>query len=110
MVGEVTGRVCVLVDDMIDTGGTIVKAADALLQAGAAGVVIAATHAILSGPAVERLTACAATEVIVTNTLPIAPAAHFDKLTVLWVAPLISDAIQAVFVDGSVTQLFDGQA
>ncbi len=110
VVGEVTGRVCVLVDDMIDTGGTIVKAADALLQAGAAGVVIAATHAILSGPAVERLTACAATEVIVTNTLPIAPAAHFDKLTVLSVAPLISDAIQAVFVDGSVTQLFDGQA
>ena len=100
----------VLVDDMIDTGGTIVKAADALLQAGAAGVVIAATHAILSGPAVERLTACAATEVIVTNTLPLAPSAHFDKLTVLSVAPLISDAIQAVFVDGSVTQLFDGQA
>ena len=110
VVGEVTGRVCVLVDDMIDTGGTIVKAADALLQAGAAGVVIAATHAILSGPAVERLTACAATEVIVTNTLPLAPSAHFDKLTVLSVAPLISDAIQAVFVDGSVTQLFDGQA
>ena len=110
VVGEVTGRVCVLVDDMIDTGGTIVKAADALLQAGAAGVVIAATHALPSGPAVERLTACAATEVIVTNTLPIAPSAHFDKLTVLSVAPLISDAIQAVFVDGSVTQLFDGQA
>ena len=72
VVGEVKGRVCVLVDDMIDTGGTITKAADALMADGAAGVVIAATHAILSGPAVERLKECTADEVIVTNTLPIA--------------------------------------
>jgi ribose-phosphate pyrophosphokinase len=110
VVGEVQGRVCVLVDDMIDTAGTITKAADALMEDGAAGVVIAATHAILSGPAVDRLKACAAREVIVTNTLPIGPDHEFDKLTTLSIAPLISRAIQEVFEDGSVTSLFDGRA
>ena len=110
VVGEVEGRVCVLVDDMIDTAGTITKAADALMAEGAAGVVIAATHAILSGPAVDRLKACQAREVIVTNTLPIPPEHEFDKLTTLSIAPLISRAIQEVFEDGSVTSLFDGRA
>jgi ribose-phosphate pyrophosphokinase len=110
VVGEVKGRVCVLVDDMIDTGGTITKAADALMADGAAGVVIAATHAILSDPAVERLKECTAVEVIVTDTLPIADSQRFDKLTVLSIAPLISRAIQEVFEDGSVTSLFDGHA
>jgi ribose-phosphate pyrophosphokinase len=110
VVGEVKGRVCVLVDDMIDTGGTITKAADALMADGAAGVVIAATHAILSDPAVERLKECTAVEVIVTDTLPIAQSQRFDKLTVLSIAPLISRAIQEVFEDGSVTSLFDGHA
>ncbi len=110
VVGEVAGRVCILVDDMIDTGGTITKAADALLDDGAAGVVIAATHAILSGPAVERLNACAAREVIVTNTLPIEDEKVFDKLTVLSIAPLLGRAITEVFEDGSVTSLFDGRA
>ncbi|MEV6418024.1 ribose-phosphate diphosphokinase [Kribbella sp. NPDC051718] len=110
VVGEVKGRVCILVDDMIDTGGTITKAADALMADGAAGVVIAATHAILSGPAVDRLKNCQATEVIVTNTLPIAAEREFDKLTVLTIAPLISQAIREVFEDGSVTKLFDGRA
>nr|WP_304650403.1 ribose-phosphate diphosphokinase [Tetrasphaera sp. HKS02] len=110
VVGEVQGRICVLVDDMIDTGGTITKAADALMAEGAAGVVIAATHAILSGPAIDRLKACTASEVIVTNTLPIDAAHEFDKLTTLSIAPLISRAIQEVFEDGSVTSLFDGHA
>jgi ribose-phosphate pyrophosphokinase len=110
VVGEVEGRVCVLVDDMIDTAGTITKAADALVDEGAAGVVIAATHAILSGPAVDRLKACSAREVIVTNTLPIAEERHFDKLTTLSIAPLISRAVREVFEDGSVTSLFDGRA
>jgi len=110
VVGEVEGRICVLVDDMIDTAGTITKAADALMAAGAAGVVIAATHAILSGPAIDRLKACTAREVIVTNTLPIDEAHDFDKLTTLSIAPLISRAIQEVFEDGSVTSLFDGHA
>ncbi|MDX6280593.1 MAG: ribose-phosphate pyrophosphokinae [Kribbellaceae bacterium] len=110
VVGEVKGRVCILVDDMIDTGGTITKAADALMAEGAAGVVIAATHAILSGPAVDRLKNCQAVEVIVTNTLPIPPEREFDKLTTLTIAPLISQAIREVFEDGSVTKLFDGRA
>ena len=110
VVGEVAGRICILVDDMIDTGGTIVKAAEALMQDGAAGVVIAATHAILSDPAVDRLKNCPAAEVVVTNTLPISTDRHFDKLTVLSIAPLISRAIREVFEDGSVTSLFDGQA
>ncbi|GAA1669185.1 ribose-phosphate diphosphokinase [Kribbella yunnanensis] len=110
VVGEVKNRVCILVDDMIDTGGTITKAADALIAEGAAGVVIAATHAILSGPAVDRLKNCQASEVIVTNTLPIAADRRFDKLTELSIAPLISRAIREVFEDGSVTSLFDGRA
>ena len=110
VVGDVKDRICVLVDDMIDTGGTIVKATDALVSAGAAGVVIAATHAILSDPAVDRLKNCPALEVVVTNTLPIPAERHFDKLTCLSIAPLISRAIREVFEDGSVTSLFNGQA
>jgi ribose-phosphate pyrophosphokinase len=107
VVGEVTGRTCILVDDMIDTGGTITKAADALIEAGAADVIIAATHAILSGPAVDLLKNCRAREVIVTNTLPIPAERQFDKLTELSIAPLLSQAIRAVFEDGSVTSLFE---
>jgi ribose-phosphate pyrophosphokinase len=107
VVGEVTGRTCILVDDMIDTGGTITKAADALIAAGAADVIIAATHAILSGPAVDRLKNCQAREIIVTNTLPIPAERQFDKLTELSIAPLLSQAIRAVFEDGSVTSLFE---
>jgi ribose-phosphate pyrophosphokinase len=110
VVGQVTDRICVLVDDMIDTGGTIVKAAEALMNDGAAGVVIAATHAILSDPAVDRLKNSPATEIVVTNTLPIPAERQFDKLTCLSIAPLISRAIREVFEDGSVTSLFDGHA
>jgi ribose-phosphate pyrophosphokinase len=110
VVGKVDDRICVLVDDMIDTGGTIVKAAEALMNDGAAGVVIAATHAILSDPAVDRLKNCPATEIVVTNTLPIPAERQFDKLTCLSIAPLISRAIREVFEDGSVTSLFDGHA
>jgi ribose-phosphate pyrophosphokinase len=95
---------------MIDTAGTITKAADALMEQGAEAVVIAATHAILSGPAVDRLKNCSAAEVIVTDTLPIPADRMFDKLTVLSIAPLISKAIREVFEDGSVTSLFDGRA
>ncbi|WP_205471682.1 ribose-phosphate diphosphokinase [Nocardioides sp. SYSU D00038] len=110
VVGEVAGRMCVLVDDMIDTGGTIVKAAEALMEDGAAGVVIAATHAILSDPAVDRLKNSSAAEVIVTNTLPLSPDREFDKLTCLSIAPLVARAIREVFEDGSVTSMFDGHA
>src|ERR687894_725518 len=108
VVGEVEGRVCILVDDMIDTGGTIVKAAETLFEAGAADVIVCATHGVLSGPAVDRLKNSRVSEVIVTNTLPIDPARQFDKLTVLSIAPLLARAIKEVFEDGSVTSLFDG--
>jgi ribose-phosphate pyrophosphokinase len=110
VVGDVRDRVCVLVDDMIDTGGTIAKAADALKADGAKAVIIAATHAILSDPAVERLRDCSAVEVIVTNTLPIPPEKQIDGITVLSIAPLISAAVKEVFEDGSVTSLFGGRA
>jgi len=110
VVGDVKGKTCILIDDMIDTGGTIVKATDALLDAGAADVIVVATHAILSGPAVDRLKNSRAREVIVTNTLPISDECRFDKLTTLSIAPLLSRAIREVFEDGSVTSMFGGRA
>ncbi len=110
VVGEVEGRTCILVDDMIDSGSTICQAADALMDVGASSVVIAATHAIFSDPAVDRLKASVAREVIVTNTLPIPSDHYFPKLTQLSIAPLLSKAIREVFEDGSVTKLFDGRA
>jgi ribose-phosphate pyrophosphokinase len=110
VVGQVAGRTCLLVDDMIDTGGTIVQAAEALRENGAAEVIVAATHALLSGPAVDRLKNSPITEVIVTNTLPIPEERMFPQLTVLSIAPTIARAIREVFDDGSVTSLFDGNA
>jgi ribose-phosphate pyrophosphokinase len=110
VVGDVDGRVCVLVDDMIDTAGTITKAADVLFEAGAADVIVTATHVVLSDPATDRLKNSRVTETIVTNTLPIAADKRFDKLTVLSIAPLVARAISEVFEDGSVTSLFDGAA
>ncbi len=109
VVGDVRGRTCVIVDDMIDTAGTICQAADALFEQGAADVIVTATHAVLSGPAVDRLKASRISEVIVTNTLPIDEERVFDKLTVLSIAPLLARAVREVFDDGSVTSLFDGQ-
>src|SRR5215212_456300 len=110
VVGDVAGRTCLLVDDMIDTGGTITQAAQALRENGAAEVLVAATHAVLSGPAVDRLKNSPITEVIVTNTLPIDPERTFPQLTVLSIAPMIARAIREVFDDGSITSLFDGNA
>jgi ribose-phosphate pyrophosphokinase len=108
VVGDVKDRVCVIVDDMIDTGGTITKAADTLFEQGAAEVVVTATHGVLSDPAVERLKNSRISEVIVTDSLPIPSERRFDKLTVLPIAPLIARAISEVFHDGSVTSLFEG--
>jgi ribose-phosphate pyrophosphokinase len=108
VVGQVEGRTCILVDDMIDTGGTITKAADALFDQGAARVIVTATHGVLSGPAVDNLKNSRISEVVITNTLPVHPDRQFDKLTVLSIAPLLARAINEVFSDGSVTSLFDG--
>jgi len=110
IVGEVEGRVCLLVDDLIDTGRTIAKAAEALKKQGATGVVVAATHAVFSEPAVEILQSEFIDQVVVTDTLPVPEEKRWDRLTVLPIAPLIATAIRAVFDDGSVTSLFDGAA
>jgi len=110
VVGEVAGRVCVLADDMIDTGSSIVNAAELLYDSGASDVIIAATHAVFSEPAADRLKNSRVREVIVTNTLPLTPEQLFDKLTVISIAPMIARAIKEVFEDGSVTSLFDGRS
>jgi bifunctional UDP-N-acetylglucosamine pyrophosphorylase/glucosamine-1-phosphate N-acetyltransferase len=110
VVGEVKGRTCILVDDMIDTGGTITKAADALFEQGAERVIVAATHGVLSGQALDTLKNSRISEVVITNTLPVPEEKRFDKLSVLSIAPLIARAINEVFSDGSVTSLFDGQS
>lgn len=107
VVGEVAGKECVLVDDMIDTAGTITEAVKVLTNAGAKKVIIAATHGILSDPATRRLSECGATEIVVTDTLPIPPEKRFPTLTILSIAPLLARAIREVFDDGSVTSLFD---
>ena len=108
IVGDIRGRVCVLVDDMIDTAGTICAAAEALYENGAAEVVIVSTHAVFSGPAIDRLKNSRVSQVIVTDTLPVAEERRFDKLTVLSVAPIVARAISEVFEDGSVTSMFEG--
>ncbi|BDI23625.1 ribose-phosphate diphosphokinase [Herbiconiux sp. L3-i23] len=110
IVGEVDGRVCLLVDDLIDTGRTIAKAAAALKANGAIGVIVAATHAVFSDPAVELLQSPDIDRVIVTDTLPLPAEKRWDKLTILPIAPLIGRAIKEVFGDGSVTSMFDGAA
>ncbi|MFF5793538.1 ribose-phosphate diphosphokinase [Paeniglutamicibacter sp. NPDC012692] len=110
VVGQIEGRTCVLIDDMIDTGGTIAGAVKVLKDAGAKDVIIAATHAVFSDPAAQRLAECGAREVVVTNTLPIPESKRFDTLKVLSIAPLLARAIKEVFEDGSVTSLFDGNA
>lgn len=110
VVGDVEGRTCVLVDDLIDTAGTITGAVRVLKEAGAKDVIVAATHGVLSDPATDRLQQCGAREVVVTDTLPIPDEHRFEGLTVLSIAPLIARAIREVFDDGSVTSLFDGQS
>ena len=110
IVGQVEGRDCLIVDDMIDTGGTILAAAKALKENGAARVIVAATHAVFSPPASERLSDPVIDAVVVTNTLPITPDKEFETLHVLSIAPLIAKAIAAVFYDDSVNSLFPGHA
>ena len=110
IVGDVEGRTCLIVDDLIDTGRTIVKAAEALKAHGATGVVVAATHAVFSDPAVGILQSEAIDRVVVTDTLPVPAEKRWERLEVLPIAPLIARAIHEVFDDGSVTSMFDGAA
>lgn len=110
IVGDVKGRVCLIVDDLIDTGRTIAKAAEALKKAGALRVVVAATHAVFSDPATTLLQSDFIDSVVVTDTLPIPEEKRFPTLTILPIAPLLARAIHEVFDDGSVTSMFDGAA
>ena len=109
VVGEVAGLQCVLIDDMIDTASTIVQGAEVLMASGAAQVTAAATHGIFSGPAIDRLKNSPIAEVVVTNTLPLAPDQNLDKIRVLSVAGIVADAIRAVFEDASVSEIFNDQ-
>jgi len=108
VVGEVAGRQCLLVDDIIDTAGTVVSAAELLTSRGASSVSIVATHGLLSGPAVDRLKNGPIREVVLTNTLPIPSEKHFDSLRVLSIARIVAEALAAVFDDTSVSELFKG--
>src|SRR5688572_2181080 len=107
VVGEVDGRPCIIVDDMIDTAGTLESVVNALKDRGAGEVFAAATHALLSGPAVERLTRAPVTEVVVTNTLFVEEAKRFAKLRVLSIADLLARAVRYTHSNESVSQLFD---
>ncbi|MHB1138867.1 MAG: ribose-phosphate diphosphokinase [Microthrixaceae bacterium] len=109
VVGEVEGRTCVLIDDMIDTAGTICAAAEQLVERGASRVFCAATHGVFSGPAIDRLKNSVLEKVVITNTLPLPPEKRIDKIEVLSAAGIIADAIDAVFEDTSVSEIFDGQ-
>jgi ribose-phosphate pyrophosphokinase len=109
IMGDVAGRVCVLVDDMVDTAGTICGAADLLKRAGATEVLAVATHGVLSGPAIDRIKNSAMTRLVITDTIPLPPEKQCDKIEVLSVAPLLADAISAVFEDASVSEIFGGE-
>jgi ribose-phosphate pyrophosphokinase len=110
VIGEIDGRNCVIMDDMIDTAGTLVKAAEVLKERGAKKVYAYCTHPIFSGPAIERITGSALDEVVVTNTIPLADAAlACTKIRQLSVAPLIAETIQRIAKGESVMSLFSDQ-
>jgi ribose-phosphate pyrophosphokinase len=109
LIGDVAGRQCILVDDMIDTAGTIVSAADVLKSKGASEVWAMATHGVLSDPAIDRLKNSAIERVVITNTVPLPPEKQIDKIEVLSVAAIIADALDAVFEDTSVSEIFGGE-
>jgi ribose-phosphate pyrophosphokinase len=107
IIGEVKGQHCLIVDDLIDTAGTLVKGAEALLAEGALSVTACATHAVLSGPAVERIEKSVVQEVVVTNSIPLREeASRCTRIKTLSVAPLLARAIQSIHEDGSVSTLF----
>jgi len=107
IIGDVSGQHCLIVDDLIDTAGTLVKATEALLEQGAKSVRACATHAVLSGPAVERIENSEIAEVVVTNSIPLCGQAdNCDRIKQLSVAPLLAKAIQSIHEDGSVSTLF----
>lgn len=109
VVGEVEGRTCVLIDDMIDTGGTIVAAAEQLAERGASRIFACTTHGVFSDPAIDRIKNSVIEKVAMTNTLPLPSEKQCDKIEVLSVAAIIAKAIDAVFEDTSVSDIFGGR-
>jgi len=109
VMGDVEGKVCVIVDDMISTGGTLCKAAEQLVSHGATDVWAAATHGLFAGPAIDRLKNAPISRIVVTNTLPLPPEKQLDKIECLSIAGIIADAIDAVFEDTSVSAIFGGE-
>ena len=109
VIGDVAGRRCILTDDMIDTGRTIVSAAEILLERGATEVWAMATHGVLSGPAIDRLKNAPLERLILTNTLPLPAEKQLPNIEVLSIAPLIAEALSAVFDDTSVSEIFGGE-
>ncbi|MBR4861788.1 MAG: ribose-phosphate diphosphokinase [Firmicutes bacterium] len=107
IIGNIEGKNCIILDDMIDTAGTICNAANAIKAMGAKAVFAGATHAVLSGPACERLEASAIEELVLLNTVPLAEEKKLEKMTFLSVAPLFAEAISRVFTNGTVSELFD---
>jgi ribose-phosphate pyrophosphokinase len=107
VVGDVAGKAAILVDDMIDTSGTLIEAARVVREAGATRVYAAATHGVFSGPAFDRLSGPEIEEIVVTDTIPLAPEAP-DKIKVLSVADILARSIRSIFTDGSVSELFAG--
>ena len=105
VIGEVEGKNTILIDDMVDTAGTMVEAADALKKHGALDIYACAPHPILSGSAVERIGLSEIKELVVTNTLPVPPEKKIDKITVLSIAPLLANTITAVFKEESVSEI-----
>jgi ribose-phosphate pyrophosphokinase len=109
VIGDVAGRSCVLLDDMIDSAGTICASADLLREEGATDVWAMATHGVLSGPAIDRLKNSSLTKVVITDTLPLPPEKQLESIEVLSVAPLIAQAVLSVFEDSSVSEIFGGR-
>ena len=110
VVGDIEGRHCIIVDDIIDTAGTVVAGAQLLLDRGAASVKVLATHGVLSGPAIERLREAPFSEIVITNTLPVTKEAlTLPNLTVLSIAPIVAGTIEAIFNDSSVGEIFKGE-
>ena len=107
IIGDIEGKNCILVDDMIDTAGTITNAANALKDLGAVSVRACATHAVLSGPAIERIENSAIEELVLLNTLPIPEEKRIEKMRIVSVAPLFAEAMTRIFTNGSISKLFD---
>ncbi|MBP3816376.1 MAG: ribose-phosphate diphosphokinase [Firmicutes bacterium] len=107
IIGDIAGRNCIIIDDMVDTAGTITNAANAIKDMGASNVFACATHPVLSGPAIERIEKSAISEMVILNTIPVPEEKMIDKIVSLSVAPIFAEAMTRVFTNGSISKLFD---